>query len=276
MNISRIEKIKLLYLFDQDEEKTNTVLRFRKSLTAYWFELYVKYFFEKIEWYKTTFWSDKTTHKDYWIDIKWIKGNKNNNMLLLIQCKKISNKKIWLSDIASFYWLIVAITYKYPNTKVYYITTSADLSREAYNFAEENWIMIKDFSNIIKMNELYSLEKFREDIIKDNLKLDEIFIYQQLNLLWKLENSYFLSKKQLEKETIELLKIIRYKIAQENQLFLYDVCKNETIKLLAEKRPHNFESLKEALEKSWINYRERKNIERYWEIFIKGLLLIKE
>lgn len=274
MNINKIEKVKLLYLLNNNEEKVNTILKFRKNLTPKWFEYYVKYFFEKIEWYKCIFNSEKVTHKDDWIDIKWIKWNKWNKKLLIVQCKRWSNKKTTVNDIRSFYWWIAKIVFNNPNTNIYYITTSDDITNDALNFWDENGIMIKDYRNILKMNDIYSLKEFKKDIEENEKEIESFFNYKQLNLIDVLNENINIDKRTINSKTKEILKIIREKIAKENQMFLYEVCKNNTIDLLVKNRPHNLESLKLVLSQNIIDFRERKKLEKYWNEFIKWLVLL--
>ena len=114
------ELAKLIYDLKWDEKAAFNVYNIRKQLTASWFEYYISFFFEKKLWYKMRI-PSKVYAADGWIDIKWVRKNKEGIMeYCIIQCKKHKWTTFWINDIRSFVWGVFHILYDFPTTKAYY------------------------------------------------------------------------------------------------------------------------------------------------------------
>jgi restriction endonuclease Mrr len=84
-----------------------------------------------------------------------------------VQCKKYSVRDITETDIRSFLGSVSIEKYsKYKeNTKLYFITTSK-FTAKAKEFAKESKINAIDFEQIYKLQEIYSLNIFRKELLQ--------------------------------------------------------------------------------------------------------------
>ncbi len=72
-----------------------------------------------------------------------------------------------------------------------------------------------------------------------------------------------------DKEVFQLLKQVRRDFSYLEQLSLWAIARNDTLELLARKRPHNLNALKNVI-KDFPN-REKNKLDKYWEIFVDRL-----
>ncbi len=242
------ELAKLIYDLNWSEIDAFKVYNIRKKLSPTWFEYYIKFYFEKILWYKTKFQS-LTNKPDWWIDIKWIKINSDGQKeYCIVQCKRNSNYITWIKDIRDFVGGIYRIMYSFPNTNIYYITTS-DFTPPAITFANQEWVSLKNFSNILNIYNQYSIEEFEKDI-----KLEEPKKYKKIFNKWRKLNEpkrqwkLFISE---EDEILKTLRDIRYSLMKKNHIHDSNiVCSSNVLEYISKKRPHNLKSLKNVL-KEW-------------------------
>jgi len=186
MTKSKFIEKKILEYYLNDIESAERVFEIRYWLKTWeknwlnWFEEYIKYYLNQT-WYELEEknWGNKA---DWWIDIKWYyKGKK-----IYVQCKKyIQNfldwenldkieKKwyVWLSQVRDFYWWVVSENdwcIKWckilKDIKMIFITTWR-FSNEAKTFAKKNNIILKDYREVAKITEDYSLWDFFSDFEK--------------------------------------------------------------------------------------------------------------
>jgi len=185
----------------------------------------------------------KVYSADWWIDIKWVRKNKEGiKEYCIIQCKKHSWKTFWINDIRMFVWGVFHILYDFPTTQAYYITTSI-YSWPALAYWEKEWVSLKDYSNISNIYNHYSLIDFEKDIKKElPSKYKSIFNkwkeIKEVKAQWKL----FFSE---EDELLKTLKDIRYTIMKKTHIYESKLITNDSIlEYLSRKRPHNLDSLK--------------------------------
>lgn len=265
------ELAKLIYDLKWDEKAAFNVYNIRKKLTASWFEYYISFFFEKKLWYKMKI-TNGVYSADGCIDIKWLRINKEGvKEYCIVQCKKHSWKTFWINDIRMFVWAVFHILYDFPTTKAYYITTSI-YSGPALKYGNEEWISLKDYSNIADIYNQYSLSDFEKDIKKElPKKYKSIFNkwkdIKEVKGQWKL----FLSE---EDELLKTLKDIRYNIMK--KVHIYDsesITNNSILEYLSRKRPHNFDGLKSSLYEANFSKDDIDRTLTYADEYIKWLSL---
>jgi len=265
------ELAKLIYDLKWDEKSAFNVYSIRKNLTPSWFEYYISYFFEKFLWYKMKI-PNKVYSADWWIDIKWIRKNKDwIKEYCIVQCKKHSSKTFWINDIRMFVWGIFHILIDFPTTKAYYITTSI-YTGPAILYWEKEWISLKDYSNISNIFNLYSLTDFEKDI-KEKIPSEYKKIFnkwkdlKESKIQWKL----FYSE---EDELLKTLKDIRYTLMKKLHIYESELIVNDTIlEYISRKRPHNLDSLKSSLYEWNFNKEDINKTLIYAEEFLKWLAI---
>lgn len=278
MKISKLDLAKVIsdFMFlneDEPEEKAKVVFKVKHKLTPHGFEKYIQYYFEQIKWYKVKL-NWRTNQFDWWIDLKWIKEENWVMKYIVVQCKKHSIKDITENDVSSYFWKTSHTYDKYKNkTESFYITTSKFTSK-AKILAEKVWIKTIDFTHIYKMQKIYSVEQFENDIkfLEWEKAYNSSFEKDQY-LLW-LDEKIYETIWATNNEVFQLLKQVRRDYSHSNQLQLWHIARNDTLELLARVRPHNLESLKETI--SRLPTRERNKILKHWEVFIERLKYIKE
>lgn len=124
-------------------------------------------------------------------------------------------------------------------------------------------------NNIYRLQEIYSLETFKNDILKESESEYRKFIRKCEKIL-DLYDNYFNIIEPTKIELFNFLKQIRKNFWDKNQLRLWDVATNNTLEALARERPHNFEELKK-LAMNLDNYYEEMKIMKYGEIFVDRL-----
>jgi hypothetical protein len=243
----------------------------KHKLTPHGFEKYMQYYFEKIKWYQVKLnWG--TYQMDGWIDLKWIKEENWIQKYLVVQCKKYSIRDISEDDVSSYHGKTLHKYAKYhENTESYYITTSK-FTDKASKFASEVWLKAIDFSHIYKLQKTYSIDQFESDL-KDTEWMKEFnksFNEDQM-ILW-LDEKIYDTIWVTDREVFQLLKQIRRDYSNDKQLRLWDIARNDTLELLARVRPHNIQSLKEAI--ADLSTREKNKIMKHWNIFVERLKYI--
>ena len=265
------ELAKLIYDFKWDEKAAFNVYNVRRQLTASWFEYYIAFFFEKKLWYKMKI-PSKVYSADWWIDIKWIRKNKEGIIeYCIIQCKKHKSTTFWINDIRSFVWWIFHILYDFPTTKAYYITTST-YSDSAIKYWNDEWISLKNYSNISNIYNQYSLANFEKDIKKElPLKYKLIFNKWRENKEVKAQWKLFSSE---EDELLKTLKYIRYTIMKKINIYESKLVTNDDIlEYLSRKRPYNLDSLKISLYESNFSKEDVNNTLMYADDYLKWLTI---
>lgn len=253
---------------ENPEEKARKIFEIKHTLTAHWFEKYIQYYFKIFKGYKVKL-NWKTNEFDGWIDLKWVKYENWENKFLIVQCKKFSIKDITEDLISNFYW---KISDKFnpikEKTEVYYITTSK-FTQKAKEFWNQRWIKTIDFYNIYKLQEIYPLSKFKDDIKEKEWYKEIESCFENNQLALKLYDNHFNIESPSDSELYQFLKQIRRDYSYTNQLRLWDVARNDTLELLARKRPHNLNALKETIK--GLSTREKNKILKHWNIFIDRL-----
>jgi hypothetical protein len=273
MKINTLDLSKTLsdFLFlwvNEPEEKARKVFAVKHTLSAHWFEKYIQYYFQKYKKYNVKL-NWRTNEFDSWIDLKWIKYENWVNKFLIVQCKKYSIKDISEDLIAHFYWKISdKISDKKDKTEIFYITTSK-FTQKAKEFWNSRWIKTIDFYGIYKLQELYSLSKFKEEINEKEWYKEVEKCFDENQLALKLYDNHFSIEKPSDSELYQFLKQIRRDYSYEKQLRLWDIARNDTLELLARERPHNLQSLKNTI--SWLSTREKNKILKHWDVFINRL-----
>lgn len=262
---------KLILDLNGNEEKAFHVYNLRKGLTPTGFEYYISYYFEKVLGYKTTI-PTNTYSPDGWIDVKWIRMDERwKKEYCIIQCKKHSSRTSGIQDIRAFVGWIYHILSNISNTTAYYISTSC-FSNPAKVYAEQQWISLKDFSNIAVFYDKYNLAEFEKDIQQDHpLKYEKIFnkgsITEEVSAQWKLFSSQ-------EDELLKTLKDIRYKIMKKVKVYTSeDITDNSILETLSRKRPQNLEALKSSLYENDFNKDEINKTLQYADEYLKGIKL---
>lgn len=275
MRINKLDLAKTIsdFLFlwiENPEEKAKKLFELKHTLDdrGHGFEKYIQYYFQNAHNYKVKL-NWRTNSQDDWIDLKWIKKINWVENYLLVQCKKYNVKDITYNDVSHFYWKIVDIKNKYKeNILIYYITTTK-FTKKAKDFLDEKGIISIDFEKISKLQEYYPLEKFREQLLKNEWEKEVFSSFNNEQVVINLDNDIIDTIDATDKEVIQLLKQVRRDLSYSKQLRLWDIVRNDTIELLARKRPHNLKALKEVTNS--LSLRERKKIDKYWQYFIERL-----
>lgn len=276
MRINKLDLAKIIsdFMFlneENPEEKAKVVFKVKHRLTAHWFEKYMQYYFEKIKGYKVTL-NWRTNEFDWGIDLKWIKQEKWVKKYLVVQCKKYSIRDITEENVRSFQWWTIHKYAQYKdNTETYYITTSKFTDR-AEKFASEVWIKAIDFSHIYKLQKVYSIEKFEEDLKNQEWIKEFNKSFEEDQMILELDNQVYETIWVTDKEVFQLLKQVRRDYSHHKQLRLWDIARNDTLELLARERPHNLQALKDTI--SHLSTREQNKLMKHWTIFVERLKYI--
>jgi len=227
----------------------------------YYFEKFYKYSV-KLNWNTNSF--------DWGIDLKWIKKVNGKEEYLIAQCKDYSIKDITEAQIREFKGAVSLDKYlKYrKNTKLYFITTSK-FTEKAKQFAKEVNISLVDFKNISDLQEKYSLEKFREDLLENEWEKEIYKSFSKEQLIFDLNDNIINTIDATDTEVFQLLKQVRRDFSSIKQLQLWNIARNDTLQELARKRPHNLKALKEIT--SSYPTRERNKLDKYWDLFVERL-----
>lgn len=276
--ISTLDLAKTLsdFLFlwvENPEEKARKVFELKHSLTDHGFEKYIEYYFRKTKKYDIHLNGD--THEfDGWIDLIWTKEENWVKIKTFVQCKKYSVCDISEDLIRNYYGGVAnKIQDKDFKFEIYFITTSK-FTHRARAFWEEINIKLIDFHDIYKLQEFYTLVDFKSDIFKMEWKKEYEKCFLECEVILDLYDNYFNIIEPTEHELYEFLKQIRRDYSWEKQLRLWDIATNETLEVLAKKRPHSFEELKKIVNN--FPNRERNKMLRHWRVFISRLRYFKE
>ena len=275
MQINKIELAKMIsdFMFlniDNSEEKAKKLFKLKHSLDkkGHWFEKYIQYYFKKFKKFKVEL-NWKTNSYDKWIDLKWIKKENWKLKYLIVQCKNYSIKDITQNDVTSFFWNIAENFYKNKDkTEVYYITTTK-FTKLAKDFLEEKWIKAIDFELISKLESIYPIEEFKKDLLKEEWEKEVNKSFSKEQLIINLDENIINTIEATDKEVFQLLKQVRRDFSYMKQLQLWNIARNDTLELLAKKRPHNLQALKEII--NTFPKRERNKLNKYWYIFVERL-----
>lgn len=276
MKINKLDLAKIIsdFMFlneENPEEKAKVVFKVKHKLTAHWFEKYMQYYFEKIKKYKVIL-NWRTNEFDWGIDLKWIKEEKWVKKYLVVQCKKYSIRDITEENVRSFQWWTIHKYAQYKeNTETYYITTSKFTDR-AEKFANEVWIKAIDFSHIYKLQKVYSIEKFEEDLKNQEWIKEYNKSFEEDQMILELNNQVYETIWVTDREVFQLLKQVRRDYSHHKQLRLWDIARNDTLELLARERPHNLQALKYSI--SHLSKREQNKLMKHWTIFVERLKYI--
>jgi hypothetical protein len=263
-----IELKTLQYYFDWDTKKAENVYKIRHCLKSDGFELFIKFYFEKLGFKMNKWiWGHKA---DWWIDLKW----DTDSQKIYIQCKKyIKNHnykwKINVWEIRNFFWGVVSLDKNFENTLKIFINTW-DYTDYARNFWKDNNIEIWDYEDIASICEVYNYEDFKDDLRERKLKIGNYISYHQSGISP-------VRAEELDDEDIFIyLSNIREKLAKkyENESNLGLIYTNETLKVFAKKRPHNLLWLKEIWDLVHNDF-EKYHVSIYWKEILKWLQLLK-
>ena len=276
MIINKINLAKTIsdFLFlnlENPEEKAKELFKVKHSLDkrGHWLEKYMQYYFEKFYKYNVKLnWN--TNSFDWGIDLKWIRQKNGKEDYLIVQCKNYSIKDITETQIREFKGSISIDKYlKYKEkTKVYFITTSK-FTEKAKQFAKEVDINLVDFKNISDLQEKYSLEEFKKDLLEKEWEKEVYKSFSKEQLIFDLDDNIINTIEATDTEVFQLLKQVRRDFSNIRQLQLWKIASNDTLEELARKRPHNLEALKQITRN--FPTRERNKLDKYWNIFIERL-----
>lgn len=275
MKINKIELAKTIsdFLFlniSNPEEKAKKIFELKHSLDKrwHWFEKYMQYYFKIFHKYDVEL-NWVTNAYDHWIDLKWIKKDNWTIKYLIVQCKNYSIKDITENDVAHFYWKIAESYIKNKDkSKVYYITTTK-FTKKAKDFLISKWIKAIDFELISKLEEIYPLETFKNDLLKNEWFKEVEKSFSKEQLIINLDDNILNTIEATDSEVFQLLKQVRRDYSSYKQLRLWDIARNDTLELLAKKRPHNLIALKEIT--NTFSTREKNKLNKYGEVFIERL-----
>lgn len=276
MKINKLDLAKIIsdFMFlwiDEPEEKAKVIFKVKHKLTAHGFEKYMQYYFQKIKWYKVKL-NWRTNEFDWGIDLKWIKEVNWVKKYLVVQCKKYSIRDISEDDVSSFQGKTSHKYAKYINdTESYYITTSK-FTDKAEKFSKEVWLKAVDFFHIYKLQKIYSIETFENDLKKEEWNDEYNKSFNQDQMIIELNNQIYDTIWVTDKEVFQLLKQVRKDYSNHSQLRLWDIARNDTLELLARERPHNLQALKKTI--SNLSTREKNKIMKHWNVFIERLKYI--
>lgn len=259
---------------DNPEEKAKQIFVMKTMLTAHWFEKYMQYYFMYKKWYKIKL-NGNTYQVDGCIDLKWVKKEKWKEVYMIAQCKKYWVKDISESMIREFGWAVSLPKYtKYADrTEKYYITTSK-YTYKAQQYWKELWIHMINFYDLYKLQAVYSFEDFKKDVLKFEGITEKNKCLEKEQLLLDLDDEVINTVEASDKQVMDLLKQVRRDISNTKQLRLGSIARNDTLEILARKRPHNLEALKKAT--SNLTTREKNKLNKYWEIFIERLKYVHQ
>lgn len=275
--ISTLDLAKTLsdFLFlwvENPEERARKVFELKHSLTPHGFEKYIEYFLKNIKGYKVTLNWD-TYDFDNWIDLKWVKYENWKKSFVLIQCKKYSVKDITEDDIACFYWKIIDNIRELRDIIDVYFITTTKFTHKANKFGNTRWIKLMNCNNIYRLQEIYSLEMFKNDVLKESKGEYKRCLIESEKIL-DLYDNYFNIIEPTKNELFIFLKQIRKDYWDKNQLRLWDIATNNTLEILAIERPHDLEELKKAA-LNLGNYYEKMKVMKYGKIFVDRLKYFK-
>lgn len=271
MKINKLDLAKTIsdFMFlgvEYPEEKAKVLFELKHSLTAHGFEKYIQYYFKRF--YKVNIKLNGNTYQfDQGIDL--VSYSDCWKIAIVIQCKKYSVKDITELHLTSYIGSLMRQKNKLSkDTKIYYITTSK-FTHKAKEYGETMKIKCVDFYDIYKLQKIYNIKSFQEDIIKEEWahKASKCFETQQLQINY--DDNFIITDTPSNKEVFDLLKQVRKDFAYASQLQLWQIAKNETLELLSRKRPHNFKALKEVIKYS--DKREQEKIEKYGAVFLERL-----
>lgn len=278
MKINKLDLAKVIsdFMFlgiNEPKEKARIVFKVKHKLTAHWFEKYMQYYFEKIKGYQVTL-NGKTNEFDGGIDLKWIKIENWKKKYLVVQCKKYSVRDINEDQVASYHSKSLIKYSKYVNDVESYFITTSKFTYKATELCKSAWINAIDFTHIYKLQNIYSIEQFEFDLKEKEWIKEVTNSFERDQLLLELDKQTYEAIWVTNKDVFELLRQVRRDYSHEKQLRLWDIAKNETLELLARKRPHNFEALKRTISK--LPTRERNKIIQHGDIFLERLKYIHE
>ena len=253
------------------EEKAKKLFKVKHSLDkrGHWFEKYMQYYFNKFHHFDVKLnWN--TNSFDWGIDLLWKKYKNKIWSFLIAQCKNYSIKDITETQIKEFFASISIDKYsKFKNqTKSYFITTSK-FTEKAKQFAKEVNIKLVDFQDISNLQEKYSIEQFKKELLEKEWEKEINKSFSKEQLIFDLDDNIINTIEATDAEVFQLLKQVRRDFSNMKQLELWKIARNDTLQELARKRPHNLKALKEIT--NTYTPRERNKLDKYWNIFIKRL-----
>ncbi|MDD3646427.1 MAG: restriction endonuclease [Candidatus Gracilibacteria bacterium] len=276
MKINKLDLAKIIsdFMFlgvDSPEEKAKVIFKVKHKLTAHGFEKYMQYYFQIKKGYKVKL-NGNTNQFDGGIDLKGIKVENGVKKYLVVQCKKYSIKDITENNIRSFQGGTIHKYAEYKNdTDTYYITTSK-FTDKAEKFAKEVGIKAIDFSHLYDLQKSYPIEQFEKDLKNQEGIKEYNKSFNQDQMLLELNNQVYDTIGVTDKDVFQLLKQVRRDYSYSKQLRLGDIARNDTLELLARKRPHNLQVLKETV--SHLSTREKNKLMKHGNIFIERLKYI--
>ena len=161
-----------------NEDSIFTLLSFMFELSSKWFEIYVAEYFKDILHFdtsKVTWW-----YKDKWIDIKAEK----DGIFYAIQCKKYGASHVTQKDILDFVENIKDLKVKYKNKIRFYFITTSWVNRYAKKVAEQNWIIIRGYKDILHMNKKLPINDFIKKNKWNSQILEGIDVDDVLNVFY--------------------------------------------------------------------------------------------
>lgn len=277
MKLNSLEFAKTLsdFLFleiDNPEEKARKLFTLKHSLSPHWFEKYIEYYFNKQKKWYTVKLNWKTYECDSWIDLKWVKYENFKNTIVVIQCKKYWIKDISEDQIAHFYGKVIdKVINAWYEYELYYITTSK-FTQKAIDFWKEKNIKMINFYDIYNLWEYYALESFKKDLIKEEWYEEYNKCFTDSQKMLELYDNYFNITTPTNTELYHFLKQVRRDYSNKIHIGAWYIAKNDTLKLLSEKRPHNLDELKKIIKD--LPTREKNKLNKHWYVFIQRLELM--
>lgn len=242
------------------EQKAVDIYRMKHELTPHGFEMYIQSYFHNEYGYNSKL-RNGTYEFDWGIDIEGISKYWEK---LIVQCKRRLTNDITEDDIRSFIWALYInnkTDLENKNVNIYYITTSK-FTEKAKICAKKANIHLISYKWIYKIQKRYSIDQFHIDMLSENdYYREKCFVPDQSEIFY--DHKYVVE----DQTVMQFLKQIRRELYNKNNCRAYEIAKDPTLKLIAEKRPHNLESLLLQIRDNT----EKEKIEKYWEEFFKRL-----
>lgn len=176
------------------------LLSFMFELTPTGFETYIAEYLKNISHFdisKVIWW-----YKDKGIDIRAEK----NWQFYAIQCKKFGASHITQKEILDFIENTRELKKKYGGKITLYLRTSSRINKYAKNIAKQNWIEIRDYKSLLKLEKEFPINDFIKKYKWDGKILSGIDTEDVLNTFylrkwikrwWLADTLYFILKNTL-------------------------------------------------------------------------------
>lgn len=183
-------------------ESVFTLLSFMFELTPTGFETYIAEYLRKIVQFEMT--NVTGWYKDKWVDIR----AQNDWYVYAIQCKKYWASHVKQRDILDFVQNTKDLRVKYGNKIRFYFVTTSRVNRYAQRIADQNWIIIRWYKDILHMNTKFPINDFIkrnkwDSVILEGVDtedvLDVFYFRKAVGRWWLADAVYFILKHTLSR-----------------------------------------------------------------------------